>query len=157
MKKILFVCSGNTCRSPLAEGIAKKILSDSLPEQMEISSAGTSAMEGVSASGHSIQVARKHGIDISDHRARLLNKTLIKDSDLIVTMSSKHKDTLGIIEPAGLDYTFLLLDFYDEEGDIPDPVGSDIEGYEDVFELINNCLEQMKDRLDTFDRWSKLG
>ena len=157
MKKILFVCSGNTCRSPLAEGIAKKILSDSLPGQMEISSAGTSAMEGVRASGHSIQVARKHGIDISDHRARLLNKTLIKDSDLIVTMSSKHKDTIGIIEPAGLDYTFLLMDFCGEDGDIPDPVGSDIEGYKEVFELINSCLEQMKDRLDTFDRWSKLG
>jgi protein-tyrosine phosphatase len=156
LKKILFVCSGNTCRSPLAEGIAKKILSDSLPEQIDISSAGTSAMEGVPASSHSIQVAREHGIDLSEHRARLLNKTLIMESDLIATMSSKHKETIGIIEPAGIDYTFLLTDFCDEEGEIPDPIGSDIESYQEVFELIKKCLEQMRNQLNSFDHWSKL-
>jgi protein-tyrosine-phosphatase len=156
LKKILFVCSGNTCRSPLAEGIAKKILSDSLPEQIDISSAGTSAMEGVPASGHSIQVAREHGIDLSDHRARLLNKSLIKESDLIVTMSSKHKETIGIIEPDGLDHTFLLTDFCDDEGDIPDPIGSDIKSYQQVFRLIEKCLDRMRYQLSKFDSWSKL-
>ena len=155
MKKILFVCSGNTCRSPLAEGIAKKILSDRLLEQIVISSAGTSAIEGVPASDLSIQVARSNGIDLSDHRARPLSKTLIRESDLIFTMSSKHKETVGIIEPAGLDYTFLLTDFCGEQGDIPDPIGSDIEGYQGVFEQIQKCLERMRNRLGKLDHWPK--
>jgi protein-tyrosine phosphatase len=156
LKKILFVCSGNTCRSPLAEGIAKKILSDRLSEKIEVSSAGTSAIEGVPASDLSIRVAREHGIDLSRHRARLLNKTLINESDLIVAMSSKHRDTVGIIEPAGLDRTYMLTDFCaGEGGDIPDPIGSDLEGYQKVFEQIKKCLEQMRSRMGGLDQRSK--
>ncbi len=150
------MCSGNTCRSPLAEGIAKKIFPNSLSDQIEISSAGSSALEGLPASALAIRVAENNGIDLTGHITRLLNRSLVKEADLIVVMSSKHKETIRVIEPSALEYTFLLSEFCDGiDGDIADPIGGNFEGYERTFELINNCLSQMKDRLKTFDGWAK--
>ena len=148
MKKILFVCSGNTCRSPLAEGIAKSIFPRSLNEDFEILSAGSSAIEGLPASPLAVQVADEHGIDLSQHKTRLLSRSLVKQADLIVTMSAKHKQTVGILEPSALAYTHLLTEFCENaHGDVPDPVGGDLHVYGRTFEIIEKCLDSMKDRL----------
>lgn len=157
MKKILFVCSGNTCRSPLAEGIAKKIFPLRAETPVEVSSAGSSAMDGSAASDNAVEVASRHGVDISSHEARLLGRTEIREADLIVTMTRKHRETVGVIEPEALAYTVLLTDFCTEKGDVPDPIGGGIDEYEHTYDLINRCVEELAARLDGFDGWKRTG
>jgi protein-tyrosine-phosphatase len=148
LKRLLFVCSGNTCRSPLAEGIAKIKFPQNLSEDIEITSAGSSAIEGLPASDTAVQVAGEQGIDISQHKTRLLSRSLVKRADLIVTMASKHRQTVGILEPSALEHTYLLTDFCDDEtGDVPDPVGGDVQVYMRTFQIIEKCLDSMKHRL----------
>jgi protein-tyrosine-phosphatase len=157
LKKILFVCSGNTCRSPLAEGIARKIFPDRSATSVVVSSAGSSALEGVPASAHAVEVAARQDIDLTTHQSRLLSRDVIKAADLIVTMGEKHRSTVGVIEPKALDYTVLLTEFCDEREDVPDPIGGGIEEYESAFELIRRCVEALAARLDDYDGWKKTG
>jgi protein-tyrosine phosphatase len=156
LKTLLFVCSGNTCRSPLAEGIAKKTLPAELSRKIEISSAGSGAIDGHAASPLAVDVARKRSIDLSGHRARLLDLSIVENADLIITMGTKHRETVGVIDPAALRYTYLLTDFCDDEtGDIPDPIGYGIEEYERTYRVLENCIRRLVERLGTFDGWKK--
>jgi protein-tyrosine phosphatase len=157
LKNILFVCSGNTCRSPLAEGIARKIFPDRSATSVEVSSVGSSALEGMPASAHAVEVASRHEIDLTTHQSRLLSRTVIKAADLIVTMGEKHRSTVGVIEPNALGYTVLLTEFCDERGEVPDPIGGGIEDYESAFELIRRCVEALAARLDDYEGWKKTG
>ena len=151
MKKILFVCSGNTCRSPLAEGIAKKLFPNGFAD---VSSAGSSALDGLPASSLSIEVAKKNAIDLSEHKARLLSRGLVNDADLIVTMGENHRATVGIIEPEALAYTCLLTDFCDDvDGDVPDPIGMGPAVYEETYALIEKCIRAMSEKLPAFEGW----
>ena len=155
MKRILFVCSGNTCRSPLAEALARKVFART-GLHVEVASAGVSAMEGVPASENSIGVARSHRLDLSGHRARLLSGEMVRGADLIVTMGRRHLDTVGVIEPDALTYTRLLTDFCDDiEGDIADPIGSDQATYERTYLTIAKCVEGMAERLGEFEGWKR--
>jgi len=153
LRKILFVCSGNTCRSPLAEGIARKILSKRTPIPTEISSAGASALEGIPASQHAVTVAAARGVDLSKHRARLLNRTMVGEADLIVTMGSKHRETVGVIDPEATAYTVLMTHFCDIVGDVPDPIGGAREEYERIYDLIEKCVEAMAEGLEDYNGW----
>jgi protein-tyrosine-phosphatase len=155
LKRILFVCSGNTCRSPLAEAVARAAFARAGLD-LTVASAGVSAMEGMPASENSIRVARKHRLDLSAHRARLLSGELVRGADLIVTMGHRHRDTVGVIEPAALAYTRLLADFGDDKGgEIADPMGSDEETYERTYLTIASCVEGMAERLADFDGWKR--
>jgi protein-tyrosine-phosphatase len=156
LKKLLFVCSGNTCRSPLAEGIAKKIFPEELLKEVEITSAGSSALDGLPASTLAIQVAGKHSVDLTEHKATLLNKSLVTEADLIITMASSHRDTVGVIEPSALEYTYVLTALCDEEsGDIPDPIGLGVAEYEKTYRIVEKCLRQFVKKLGSFDGWKK--
>lgn len=141
------MCSGNTCRSPLAEGIANKLLAGR--EDIEVASAGTSAFEGSPASENSLQVAARHDIDISAHRSRLLNRKRVEGADLIVTMATGHRETIAELAPDALGRTYLLTDFCDEHsGDIADPVGGGIDTYERTYMMIRRCVETLVARID---------
>lgn len=156
MKKVLFVCSGNTCRSPLAEGIAKEVFSRELNTHVGVSSAGSTALENFPASRLAVLAAKNHDLDLTTHQARLLNLTRVRDADLIVTMERKHRDTVGVIDPAALEYTFVITDFCDGlKNGVPDPVGGDIDEYEQTYEVILKCVEAMAKTLDGFDGWKK--
>jgi protein-tyrosine phosphatase len=141
----------------LAEGIARKILSDRLSFPVQVSSAGSSAFEGMPASQHAAMVALHNDIDLSHHRSRLLNTKSVREADLIVTMGRKHQQTVGVIDPEALSYTVLLTDFCDETGDVSDPIGGDRDEYERVYELIERCIEAMADRLEGYEGWKTAG
>lgn len=156
VKKILFVCSGNTCRSPLAEAIARNVLAARLGFEVEIASAGTSAIDGAPASRHSMEVAGQHGLDLSGHRSRPLSTDLVRNADLIVTMGVRHREVVGEIDPDSLESTFLLTNFSDRHhGDIPDPIGGGRDIYEQTYLVIRDCIETMTPRLTAFDGWKK--
>ena len=157
MKKILFVCSGNTCRSPLAEAVARSILPPRTGFEVAIASAGTSALDGSPASGFSLEVAQAHGLDLSPHRARVVTREMVRDSDLIVTMGVRHRDAIEALDAEAVEYTYLLTNFSDHlHGEIPDPIGSGREVYERTYLAIRDCIESMAGRLDRFDGWKRV-
>ena len=127
MKKIMFICSGNTCRSPLAEGLFKKYLQENNITDIEVGSAGVGAFPGDAVSINSILVASNRGVDISDHRARNINPEHLITTDLFFCMSDSHKQ--------------VLLRHCDEEKiivlNVPDPYGRPIETYEE-------CAKQLE-------------
>jgi protein-tyrosine-phosphatase len=156
LKRLIFVCSGNTCRSPLAEGIAKKIFPETLLRDIQVSSAGTSAVAGFPASALAVDVAREHAIDLAGHRARPVDTTMIREADLILVLAEQHKRIVGALEPRSLEYTFLLGDFCVEAmGDISDPIGEGLEAYEATFAALYRCVEGLRDRLARFDGWKR--
>lgn len=156
MKKLLFVCSGNSCRSPLAEGIARRIFAEEPLVTIEATSAGTSAVDDLPASPLAVEVALRHSIDLSKHRTRFLDREMIRGADLIITMGSKHRETVGVIEPSALRYTHLLTEFCEgEKGDVPDPIGRGVDEYEETYRLIEACMRGLKERIRSSGLWKQ--
>ncbi len=156
MKKLIFVCSGNTCRSPLAGGIAKQIFPDKLLQTIQISSAGTSAVNGLGASELAIETARKNGIDITGHKTRLLTRSLILGADMIVAMTEQHRFAVGALEPSASAYTYIAGEFLNVDGgEIDDPIGCGRDAYERTFNRLKECILSLSERLENFDGWKQ--
>ena len=140
----LFVCSGNTCRSPMAAGLFRKLLAERLgirEDQLEargynVMSAGTFAGGGSSVSGAAVSVLRKRGIDISTHRSVPLTIDMIQAADAIFAMSQSHVEAVVAMVPGAASKTYLL----DPAGDIDDPIGGPDSMYEDVAGRIEAAL-----------------
>lgn len=99
MKRILVVCTGNICRSPMAEGLLKKLLSEKGVDGVEVGSAGTYALTGYPAEPLAQQVMKPLGVDISSHRARTLSPELIHWADRILVMTQEHREVVEEIVP----------------------------------------------------------
>ncbi len=165
--RLLFVCTGNTCRSSLAEAIMKKILADRTAADyseadsgessltVEVSSAGTSAFAGDEASPHAIEVAREQGIDLTGHRSRRLTHHLLETVDLVLTMTQSHKRAVLAMAPAMEGRVFTLkeaawLSGSDPDGlglDISDPFGGDLGTYRRTAGEIEKNLRWLMPRL----------
>ena len=146
-KKVLFVCTGNTCRSPIAEGLLKKLAQDKGLE-LEVQSAGLAAFAGIPVAPEAVEACRAKGVDISGHQTQPLGKNLVMESDLILTMTGKHKEMIVKKMPA-LEPKVSILSEFAGEGvvDVEDPVGQPLEAYQGALAQIEGYLLKSVDRL----------
>ncbi len=142
-KKIVFVCTGNTCRSPLAEALCLQKLDGRA--DIEVSSAGVSASGGSPASAESVSLAKKYGGSLAEFRSTAVDRKLLEQATHVFAMTRAH---LGILESRFPDYAdknYLVCEFTDIEGlgfgsDIPDPIGMGKAAYEEVADRLNKAL-----------------
>ncbi|MBN1764176.1 MAG: threonylcarbamoyl-AMP synthase [Sedimentisphaerales bacterium] len=151
---ILCVCTGNTCRSPMAEGIFKARLAeklscsvDQLPQKgYKVVSAGVMAMNGSPASPEAVEACREMGVDISNHKSQPLTENLVNEADLIYVMDMTHYAVVKHVSDRAVSRTELLAG----DDEIHDPIGMTIDTYRHSAEFINNCVLK---KLDS-DMWS---
>lgn len=142
---ILAVCTGNICRSPMAEGILRRIFRDN--HTIIISSAGTHAIDGNPAAEFALITAAENGIDISGHRARLLNADLVLKSKIILCMEPLHVEWVLSIDHSAFAKVFNLAEFSGQGNpikSISDPYGASIREYRECFKVIDTCLSDFQ-------------
>lgn len=150
MPKMVFVCTGNTCRSPMAKGLFESLLAKmhaSAVEKWEVLTAGTWALPGEPATRHAAQAMGEKGIDLGLHRSRTLTDELIRDADYIVTMTRQHREQVLIRYPELSGKVMTLHEFAGgSPADVNDPFGMDLPAYrtcrDEIETLLRNALER---------------
>jgi protein-tyrosine-phosphatase len=143
---VLFVCTGNTCRSPMAEAICRHLLArrlDCRPDDLDdhgvlVMSAGIAAMLGGRASPEAIDILHAMGIDLSDHEAQPLTEPLVRHADIIYTMTRTHREAIVAQWPDAAERTFLLCA---DESEVCDPIGGPVDRYQ-------RCAAQIRAELE---------
>lgn len=145
--KILFVCTGNTCRSPMAEYFAKKYADENNLEEFEFASAGINASIGKSASKEAVEVMKEVGIDISGHKSKMLMEEDLRENDKVLTMTNSHREV--ILDMYDYDNVHTLKQFVKscDDCDILDPYGYEKEKYRETREDIKKVVEKLLQKL----------
>ena len=145
MKKILFVCTGNVCRSPMAEGMLRHMLRGR--DDIQVASAGLGALDGLHVTDVAAEVVAELGVDISSHLSQSLNSDLVRQADFIFVMTRQHQDALQTLFPSASEKTFLLREFEGssagENKDIADPIGQTVEIYRRTRDQIRDALPSL--------------
>jgi len=141
--KILFVCTGNTCRSAMAEGIAKKMAAEK-GLNLEISSAGTLGISGEPASVNAQRTCGEIGIDLSRHLSSALTADMIRESDIVLGMEYAHLNYCKRLCEDAENKLFLIggIDSGRPAEEIPDPIGMDIRFFRDVRDKLKDYIEK---------------
>lgn len=143
---VLLVCTGNTCRSAMAEGILRSMLREGEAgtggeDRVHVFSAGTAGLAGFPASELAREVSASRGVDISGHLSRALTADTIERAGLILAMTGRHVDRVLAESPAASERTFLLSDYAGSgREEVPDPMGGRREDYETAYDMIEGYL-----------------
>jgi protein-tyrosine-phosphatase len=146
---LLFVCSGNTCRSPLAEALARKVASRRGVQDLNVSSAGTNALEGVPATDEALLVGIERELDLTTHRSRQLTPGIVSEADLIFVMTPGHLEQVK--QMGGRGKVHVIDEYASGASDkgIADPYGGDLDAYRETADALEENLERLFDRLES--------
>lgn len=146
--RLLFVCTGNTCRSPLAEAIARREAIDRGLPDVEVASAGTSAWEGAPASDGALLVALERSLDLSAHRAQQLTRELVQGHDVVFAMGPHHVERAEALGGEGRTHLLTAFAAGSSTGRaINDPFGGDLEQYRATLTELQKEIRRVFDRL----------
>lgn len=146
MFHIVFVCTGNTCRSPMAEVLFKNILNQQAMNEVNVSSAGLMAGQGP-ASFQAQKVMQRRGLNLSDHISKMLNQDLVQKADLILTMTEGHKKIILAQFPDAISKTYTLGEWSEIGNDIDDPYGGDEAYYDACANQLSQYLVKISEKL----------
>jgi protein-tyrosine-phosphatase len=146
--RILFVCTGNTCRSALADAIARKVIIERGLGDVDVLSAGTSAWDGAPASDGALLVGMERGLDLSQHRSQMLTRELVEHSDLVLAMGPHHLERIEALGGSGRAY---LITDYASYGSsarpVTDPIGAELDVYRSTADELEQEVRRAFDRL----------
>jgi protein-tyrosine-phosphatase len=146
--RILFVCTGNTCRSALADALARKVIVERGLSDVEVQSAGTSAWDGAPASDGALLVGMERSLDLSQHRAQTLTRELVRDADLILAMGPHHLERIEALGGSGKSY--LITEFASRGASarpVNDPIGGELEVYRATADELEEEVRRVFDRI----------
>lgn len=149
--RVLFVCTGNTCRSPMAAAVARRMARERGWEHLDVRSAGVAASPGTPASAGAVRVGEEVGLDLAAHRSTPLSAELVDAADLILVMSPGHVHR--VLELGGQRKVALLSGFAEggegsEGAPIPDPFGGDDATYRETLQALEDLIERSLKRLE---------
>ena len=145
MRSVLFVCTGNLHRSPMAEYLFKNMIGDKF--NWEINSSGTFTRNGMRTNSEVLTVLESYGIDATSHRTQVVSRSLINNHNLVLCMASNHKEALRAEFPDMKERIFLLSEMVGKKESINDPIGGPLLEYETVAREINQYLTQGFERI----------